>query len=210
MSRRAGRCGPARLQLAAVLVLLLVPASAALGAEGGSGIDPRSGVIDAAPGGGLETVLFYMVAGMTIVSSIGVCVCKSVVRMAVFLFSALGAVSLLYFLLAANFLGAIQLIVYAGGTLVLLIFGVMLTSKSPWVRFDAPKIEVFGAAVVCGTLLAALTMLVVGATWSNEVAAMPGTAVIDIGRGLMTYYLVPFEAAGVLLMIVMVGAAHLA
>ena len=46
---------------------------------------------------------------------------------------------MLYFLLAANFLAAIQLIVYAGGTLVLLIFGVMLTNKSPWVSLRAAQ-----------------------------------------------------------------------
>ena len=102
---------------------------------------PSAAVSAAAPGGAVEAALFYMLAAMTTVSALGVCIAKNIVRMAVWLFMALSAVAMLYFLLAATFLGAIQLIVYAGGTLVLLIFGVMLTSKSPWVKWDCSKIE---------------------------------------------------------------------
>ncbi|MBI4719600.1 MAG: NADH-quinone oxidoreductase subunit J [Planctomycetes bacterium] len=170
----------------------------------------RIGVTSAAPSGPVEAVLFYLVAGTAAAAAIGVCVSKNIVRMAVWLFAALGAVSLLYFLLAANFLGAIQLIVYVGGTLVLLIFGVMLTSKSPWVRFEPKVIELVGAALVCAALFSALWLVLVRTRWSGPEGAVPGAAVADLGRGLLTTYLVPFEVAGVLLMIVMVGAAHLA
>ena len=174
-------------------------------------VDPSAGLTSAAPPGGLlEAMLFYTVAGAIVVSALGVCVTRNIVRMAVWLFAALGSVALLYFLLAANFLGAIQLIVYAGGTLVLLIFGVMLTSKSPWARFDPPKLELLAAALVCGTLIVVLCLALTQATWSVPSGTVPGTALADIGRQLMTKYLVPFEIAGVLLMIVMVGAAHLA
>ena len=169
-----------------------------------------AGVTHAAPGGVLEALLFYLVAGTTVISSLGVCIAKNIVRMAVWLFVALGSVALLYLLLAANFLGAIQLLVYAGGTLVLLIFGIMLTSKSPWVRFEPHRLEFFGAAVICGALLVGLCAALTGTTWHGVEEVMPGTSVAALGRRLLTVYLVPFEVAGVLLMIVMVGAAHLA
>lgn len=162
------------------------------------------------PGGLLEAVLFYMVAAVTVICALGVCISRNIVRMAVWLFGALGSVALLYFLLAANFIAAIQLIVYVGGTLILLIFGVMLTSRSPWVRFQPRKLELIGAAVVCVALLAALCVVLIGAIWPVVEVAVPGVAVADLGRRLLTTYLVPFEVAGVLLMIVMVGAAHLA
>jgi len=164
----------------------------------------------ASPGGLLEGALFYAVAGATVASALGVCVSKNIVRMAVWLFMALGSVSMLYFMLAANFLAAIQLIVYAGGTLVLLIFGVMLTSKSPWVRFDTPKVEFVGAGVVCLALAASLGVLLSRTTWAGTKEIVPGATVAALGEKLLTTYLVPFEVAGVLLMIVMVGAAHLA
>ena len=164
----------------------------------------------AAPGGLLEAFLFYAVAGPTVVSALAVCFCKNIVRMAVWLFVALGSVALLYLMLAANFLAAIQLIVYAGGTLILLIFGVMLTSKSPWVRFGPGKGELLLAALVCGAMIAALCMVLSSASWSGPVGMVPGASVADLGVSLLTKYVVPFEIAGVLLMIVMVGAAHLA
>jgi NADH-quinone oxidoreductase subunit J len=158
----------------------------------------------------LDALMFYGVAASAVVSALGVCFSKNIVRMAVWLFVALGSVALFYFLLAANFLGAVQLIVYAGGTLVLLIFGVMLTSKSPWVRFDVRAFEVFAALLVCAGLLAGLGGLLIGGVWHHPEQAVPGATLADIGRRLLTAYLVPFEVAGVLLFIVMVGAAHLA
>ena len=154
--------------------------------------------------------LFYTVAGSTVLSALGVCIAKNIVRMAVWLFVGLGSVAMLYFLLAANFLGAIQLIIYAGGTLVLLVFGVMLTSKSPWVRFDPPKVELIAAAVVCLALFVSLCTVLARTVWSGAEGIIPGATVAALGQSLLTTYLVPFEVAGVLLMIVMVGAAHLA
>ncbi len=170
-----------------------------------------SGVTTAvAPGGLLEAGLFYFVALAAVVSSLGVCLSRDIVRMAVWLFGALGSVAVMYFLLAANFLGAIQLIVYAGGTLILLVFGVMLTSKSPWVKFQCPKIEMLLAGVICSALLGCLCIVLTEATWAGSMEVVPGASVKVIGQTLLTKYVVPFEVAGVLLMIVMVGAAHLA
>lgn len=170
----------------------------------------ESGAVTAAPGGMLEALLFYAVAGSTVASALGVCVSRNIVRMAVWLFIALGSVAMLYFLLAATFLAAIQLIVYVGGTLVLLIFGVMLTSKSPWVRFNTPKLELLGAGVVCAALAVCLAVVLSRTSWAGPARLVPGAPVAALGERLLTTYLVPFEVAGLLLMIVMVGAAHLA
>ncbi len=196
--------------LTAAVVLLGMASSAALAASGPGAAAPSSVTGAVPPGGILEPILFYIVAAVTVISSLGVCIARNIVRMAVWLFIALSWIAFLYFLLAATFLGAIQLIVYVGGTLILLIFGVMLTSRSPWVRFDPPKIEIAAAAVVCGALLVTLCIVLCRAVWPATEGAAPGVSVADLGRGLLTTYLVPFEVAGVLLMIVMVGAAHLA
>lgn len=168
--------------------------------------------VTAESGSLLECLIFYAVAIGTVVSALGVCVSKNVVRMAVWLFCALGGVAMIYFLLAATFLGAIQLIVYAGGTLILLVFGVMLTSKSPWARYEISRLEFVLAGIVSLGLLGALCGVILNTTWTGEVMELAGqgTSVASLGKLLLGRYLVPFEAAGVLLMIVMVGAAHLA
>jgi len=196
----------ARRWLLAVVVSVLtgVAASPALAASS------RGVTVAEPPGGVLEALLFYLVGGTACLSALGVCVSKNIVRMAVWLFVALGSVALIYFMLAANFLAVIQLIVYAGGTLVLLVFGVMLTSKSPWARFETPKSELALSAVVCVALVVSLCTVLSRAVWHGTEEVVPGAAVEEIGRVLLTTYLVPFEAAGILLMVVMVGAAHLA
>jgi len=196
------------LLLAACIATWFGSANVTVGAP--SLTDAAQSTNAAAPGGLLEAMLFYTVAGGAVLSALGVCIAKNIVRMAVWLFVGLGSVAMLYFLLAANFLGAIQLIVYAGGTLVLLVFGVMLTSKSPWVRFDPPKVELIAAAVVCLALVVSLCAVLARTVWFGVETTVPGATVAAFGERLLTTYLVPFEVAGVLLMIVMVGAAHLA
>ncbi len=166
--------------------------------------------VEAPPSPLLEVLLFYAVAGSTVFGALAVCFTKNIVRMAVWLLVTLVSVAMLYFLLAANFIAAVQLIVYAGGTLILLIFGVMLTSKSPWVKFEPSKVEVVYAAAVCGLLVAVLAFILTATIWPPAQEQLDATTVADLGRSLMTTYVVPFEVAGVLLMIVMVGAAHLA
>src|SRR6476620_10536727 len=84
-------------------------------------------------------VLFYIFALMAGGAAVMVVVSKNIVRMAVALLFTLTGVAGLYFLLNAEFLAAVQLVVYAGGTLILIIFGVMLTSKGPFSRFE-PKL----------------------------------------------------------------------
>ena len=76
----------------------------------------------------------------------------------------------MFFLLSATFLGAIQLIVYVGGTLILLVFGVMLTSRSPWVRFEVGKGEFAAAAVICGVLLVCLLLVLLRAAAVDHVS----------------------------------------
>ncbi len=169
-----------------------------------------AGVPNAVAGGWLEFALFNLVAGGVVISVVGVCISRNIVRMAVWLFMCLGSVAMVYFMLASTFLGAIQLIVYAGGTLVLLIFGVMLTSKSPWVKFEAGALETILAGGVCVALAASLCLILSRTTWHAAEAIVPGPAITTIGEQLITKYLVPFEVAGVLLFIVMVGAAYLA
>jgi NADH-quinone oxidoreductase subunit J len=160
-------------------------------------------------GSTMETILFFMVAGVAAASALGCVLSVNIVRMAVCLFGTLGSVAILYFLMAANFLGAIQLIVYAGGTLIVIIFGVMLTSKSPWVKYVPKPAEIVAGAVVCLTLFAGFGYVLTHTDWGEGKSDAAGYSVAQIGRELLTTYLVPFELASVLLLAVMIGAAYL-
>ena len=96
----------------------------------------------------LALILFVLVATATCVSAVGVVASRDVVRMAVWLLFTLIGVALLYFLLGAEFAGAAQIIVYVGGTLVLVVFGVMLTAHGPLRALRTTRVEwAAGAAV---------------------------------------------------------------
>jgi NADH:ubiquinone oxidoreductase subunit 6 (subunit J) len=161
----------------------------------------------------------------------------NIVRMAFYLVMSLGAVAGLFFLAGADFLGALQLMIYVGGTLVLLVFGVMLTARGPFVSMKTSTgqwvlVGIVGAALLAVLVQAALSV----GKWApqGEVAAAPsaeaGPTAGPIGMGLlgvrvdrldsdrsskalrdgMSGYLLPFEVISVHLVVVLVGAAYLA
>jgi NADH-quinone oxidoreductase subunit J len=113
--------------------------------------------------------------------------------------------------LHAEFLAAVQLVIYAGGTLILIIFGVMLTSKSPFSKFE-PKAGEVAIAMTAGAVLLASLILAINAV-SFPRQQLPGGdlyPMISFGQALLGDYLIPFEVASVLLLVVMIGAAYLA
>ena len=100
----------------------------------------------------IEQLLFWVFAILTCGAAVAVVATQNVVRMAFWLIVSLGSVSALFFLLHADFLGAAQLLIYVGGTVVLLVFGVMLTASGPSVRIKTSPAEAFVGAGV-GLLL---------------------------------------------------------
>lgn len=84
-----------------------------------------------------EIILFWLFAALTCGGAVFVCVSQNVVRMAFSLVLTLGSTAVLFLLLGADFVGATQLLVYVGGTLVLIVFGVMLTATGPFTRIKS-------------------------------------------------------------------------
>jgi NADH:ubiquinone oxidoreductase subunit 6 (subunit J) len=158
-------------------------------------------------------VLFYLFALMSVSSAMAVVVSRNIVRTAVALLFTLLGVGGLYFLLDAEFLAAVQLVVYAGGTLILIIFGVMLTSKSPFSKFEPKLVEVVVAVSIAAVLLVSLLMAINNTMGHFGTAEQPPGErypVDLLGQALLGDYLVPFELSSVLLLVVMIGAAYLA
>jgi NADH:ubiquinone oxidoreductase subunit 6 (subunit J) len=166
-----------------------------------------AGLVDA---GTASTVLFYVFALLTGGSALSVVLSRNIVRTAVALLFTLAGVAGLYFLLSAEFLAAVQLVVYAGGTLILIVFGVMLTSKSQFARFEPKLGEVIVAMSVGVILLFALILGIFHTTFASNALALDEYPVAKLGQVLLGDYLVPFELISVLLLVVMIGAAYLA
>src|SRR5215213_6544268 len=116
---------------------------------------------------------------------------SNIVRMAFYLTLSLGATSALFFLAGAPFVGAMQLMIYVGGTLVLLIFGVMLTAQARFISMKTSGAEWVMAAVLGGALL--LLLLQAGfsiESWTSpradagDLALLEGRTSTPIGLAL--------------------------
>jgi NADH-quinone oxidoreductase subunit J len=158
----------------------------------------------------LGAVLFWACALTVGGSALGVVISRNIVRTAVCLMFTLLGVAGLYFLLAAEFLAAVQLVVYAGGTLILIIFGVMLTNKSPFAKLQAKPMEVAGAVAIAVVLMVAMCWGIVHVKYASHPLAGGVYAMDKLGVVLLGDFLIPFEIISVLLLLVMIGAAYLA
>jgi NADH:ubiquinone oxidoreductase subunit 6 (subunit J) len=164
--------------------------------------------------GAVGAVLFYLFALMAGSSALYVVISRDIVRTAMGLLFTLTGVAGLYFLLDAEFLAAVQLVIYVGGTLILIVFGVMLTSKSPFSRFEPKPGEVVVALIIVIIMLGAL-VLAIASRGSIYFAGQPlyspsGYPMAALGQSLLGDYLIPFELVSVVLLVVMIGAAYLA
>ena len=103
-----------------------------------------------------HSVFFVLLAAIACVFAVAVVVTSNIVRMACHLIVSLAAVAGLFFMAGADFLGAAQIMVYVGGTMVLLVFGVMLTVRGPFVSMKTGGGQWILAVIVGGALLAIL------------------------------------------------------
>lgn len=181
-----------------------------------------------------HSVFFLLTAGFACAFALGVLFSSNVVRMAFYLIVSLAATSGLFMLAGAKFLGAMQIMIYVGGTLVLLIFGVMLTAQAAYVSMKTSGGEWIAGLVVGGALLLMLLQAAISVDdWSTprqdqasvsaaeiETASSIGGALINVRvdslhhdavkASGMSGYLLPFEVVSIHLLVVLIGAAFLA
>jgi NADH-quinone oxidoreductase subunit J len=159
----------------------------------------------------LTDAVFFLFALITLVSAFIVVFSRSIVYAAFSLLFTFFGVAGLYVLLQADFLAVTQVLIYVGGIMVLLLFGVMLTNKVVSVELKTGTIHTVPAlilvAIVAGTFAGLFY-----STWKGTTApAAEGASTIKpIGEMLMTGYLLPFEVASVILLVALIGAATMA
>lgn len=178
-----------------------------------------------------HSVFFLLTAGFACAFALGVLFSNNVVRMAFYLIISLASTAGLFMLAGAQFLGAMQIMIYVGGTLVLLIFGVMLTAQASYVSMKTSGGEWIAGLVVGGALLLMLFQAAISVDdWSTprpdsatvaaaevESASSIGNALINVRvdgesteESKLSGYLLPFEIVSIHLLVVLIGAAFLA
>ena len=151
--------------------------------------------------------VFYLFAVITVGSAAVVVLARSLIYSAFALLGAFVGVAGLYFLLGADFLGATQLLIYVGGILVLLLFGVMLTHKLYDLDLRSEVTQFLPGLIVAAALFFVLVLTFNKTQWAAGPGRLPKQTTAEIGRLFMGQYILPFEAASVLLLVALMGAA---
>ena len=157
-------------------------------------------------------IIFLSLVAIIAISAIWVVVSPNLVHSATSLLVTLFGIAGLYVFLYADFLAATQVVIYVGGILVLIIFGVMLTNK-----IDKPVIESISSNKIIGVLISSfiftiLSIIVIQTNWpiiADNAKEGPPTVEL-IGKLILGKYLLPFELISILLLSALVGSALLA
>jgi len=154
----------------------------------------------------IPLLVFLALAVVTVIGALGTVLMRNIVHSALFLIVSFVGVAGIYVLLEADFLFAIQILIYVGAVATLILFGVMLTRG---VRGEQPQLNnQFLPAAIMAILLfvVVLVPVILNSIWPSSTQPAPTATTALLGQELMGTYALPFEVAGVLLLIALVGA----
>lgn len=156
----------------------------------------------------LFQVLFYVLAALTLAGGVGVVAAGNVVHSGLFLILSLAAVAGIYLVMFSDFLALVQVLLYSGAVIILILFAMMLTRvREVSLTLDNPQRP--WAAVASVIVFAILAAGMLATPWG---AAEPPNYIsfVDIGTSLFTQWAVPFEVASLVLLIALMGAIIIA
>tara|TARA_B100001013_G_scaffold290825_1_gene190686 strand:+ start:515 stop:1003 length:489 start_codon:yes stop_codon:yes gene_type:complete len=157
----------------------------------------------------MSEFVFWLVVIITVLSAGVVVLSNQLIYSAVALLFTLFGVAGIYVFLWADFMAGVQLLVYVGGILVLIIFGIMLTNRITSVRLSQTNVQQGVSGVVVIWLFLLISFVVLKTPWFQVDAVEPIGTVYGVGTLLMTKYVLPFEAISLLLLGALIGAALL-
>jgi NADH-quinone oxidoreductase subunit J len=161
-----------------------------------------------------STIIFYLLATLTIVSGLMAVTSRQIFRSAIYLLFSLIGIAGLYFWLQYEFIAAVQIVVYVGGIVVLIIFSIFLTQQAgeemPQQKWSS---RLFAAlAAFCGMALILLQLYKHSFTGTNATAVEPSVA--NIGSQMLGTqeggYALPFEVVSILLLAALIGCIVIA
>lgn len=155
----------------------------------------------------ISQTLFYFFAALTVFSAGVVVFSRSLIYSAFGLLFTFFGVAVLYVYLGADFLAATQMVIYVGGILVLLLFGVMLTHKLYDLNLKSETFQFLPALLVMLSVFLTLAVAMFRTTWFTHGGRPPGPTTAELGQLFMKEYILPFEVASIFLLIALIGAA---
>jgi NADH-quinone oxidoreductase subunit J len=159
----------------------------------------------------LYDLAFYVFAAVTLISAVVVVSTRHIVYSAFSLMFTFMGVAGIYVLLGADFISVVQIVVYVGGILILMLFGVMLTNKITNVQIKTGTIQIIPAIIGVGLFAGILVNILLTTQWKLSNTEIPLTTTIyQLGKYLITDYVLIFELLGILLLVALIGAATIA
>ena len=156
-----------------------------------------------------EAVVFWLLAALTVSSAAVVVLARSLIYSAFALLFTFMGVAGIYFSLGADFLAATQLLIYVGGILILLLFGVMLTHKLYDLDLKSEREQFLPSLIVAAGIFALLTVTALRTQWAVGPGRAPAPTTADIGRLFLSDYVLPFELGSIVLLAALIGAVVL-
>ena len=167
-----------------------------------------------------QNIMFVVLAVLIMLSSLATVMTKSIVRAATYLLFVLLGTAGLYFLMGYTFLGSVQVMVYAGGIIVLYVFSILLTEGAKDETFKRKAKDASWGFLLSLVGFVAFLSVVLTHQFKSEVLSGPSetasavTTIESSGHGMLSSgeggYLLPFEAVSVLLLACIVGALLIA
>ena len=157
----------------------------------------------------VSTAVFYLIALLTVVSAGMVAFSRNIIYSAFSLLGTFMGVAGIYVFLGADFVAAVQLLIYVGGILVLILFAVMLTHRITDVEITNRAAGRIPALLVTGVLVYFLIETVRQTPWVKAKTVIYAATTATIGDAFLYDYLLPFELASLVLLGAMIGAVVL-
>jgi NADH-quinone oxidoreductase subunit J len=156
----------------------------------------------------IVTIAFYFFVLTAALSAIAILVSKNVFKAALCLLICLLSIAAIYILAFAEFVAITQILIYAGGILVVIIFGIMLTSKMAGKPLKVASTNIFSGLLASVVLFALFVNFLADYTIPAVQGSIKTSGSIEtIGINFMTGFALPFEIVGILLMVALLGAA---
>ncbi len=156
--------------------------------------------------------VFYGIGGVVIMMALGVILFRNIVHSALCLTASFIALGCLYIFLSADFLGAVEIMVYGGAVAIIIVMGIMLIRREDMAHSNPGRgvLAHIAAGIVTGLFFISMLAAVVMSPFGSAAEYKLNDSVTGLADLMLTKYIVPFEVAAILLLMAMVGAIIIA
>jgi len=155
-------------------------------------------------------IIFIIASLVTLASALMVVTGKNLFHNALYLVLSFIGVAALYILLEAEFLAAVQVLIYVGAIAILIIFAIMLSRQLMAQGQTQRNSQWWISALVTVLLFLVLGFMIVRVNWPGATGAVPADTISKLGESFVGIYVLPFEVASVVLLVALVGSIIIA